>query len=229
MFEWLEREIAEIKTGKFHVVDGSADVKLRRAIENSPLAAPKSFKEFALKFGSAQLYRQDLTGIYFVTVYASMRATTTVKDEPLLEIGMNHIHYAYFKQDLLRGERESAVFEWIVPTGYLRQTADSFEEWLTKRCDNARKKYNRTRWKEILQGPPPFTARELQIVEARKHFQWQIIGTTKSGKVKFKVHNGAKNCMPYLFVGIQDKGASCSKVVAFIYPSTISSPAKPKR
>jgi len=206
MYEWLEREIAEIKTRKFHLVDGPADAKLRRAIKSSKLAAPRSFKEFALEFGNAQLYRQDLTGLYWVTVYASMHAKSTAKGEPLFEIGMNQIHYAYFKQELLSGEKESPVFEWIVPAGYLRKAADGFEEWLSNRCKNARKKYSQRRWQEILQGPRPFTERELKIVDARKHIQWRITGITKNGNVKFEVHNGASIALPYLFVGVRDKG-----------------------
>ena len=36
MFEWLEQEIAAIKTPRFHLIDGPADAKLREAVARTP-------------------------------------------------------------------------------------------------------------------------------------------------------------------------------------------------
>jgi hypothetical protein len=205
MFEWLAEEIATIKTRKFHLVDGPADARLRRAIKTTEQSAPKSFKEFALQFGNAQLYRYDLNDLYYVTVYASMHETSTKDGVPLFEIGKNDMHFAYFKADLLKGEKESPVFEWMEPAGYLRPAADGFEEWLTKRCQNARKKYKKGRWEELRQGPPPLTKEEQAMLAARKKYRWRIVGIAKNRNVQFEVHNGSKTRIPYLSVGLRGK------------------------
>jgi len=42
MFEWLEKEIATIKTPRFHLVDGPADGKLREAVFSFRAAAAHS-------------------------------------------------------------------------------------------------------------------------------------------------------------------------------------------
>ena len=46
MFEWLEREIASIKTRRFHIVEGLVDAKMRKAVMESSLPLPSSYKEF---------------------------------------------------------------------------------------------------------------------------------------------------------------------------------------
>jgi hypothetical protein len=205
MFDWLANEIATIKTRKFHIVDGPAAADLRRAIQTTKLAAPRSFKEFALRFGNAQLYRHDEIDLHSVRVYASMKATSTGQGEPLFEIGKYEDHFAYFKADLLSGEKESPVFEWIMPTGYLRKAADGFEAWLTRRCQAARKQYSKRRWAEIVAGPQPLTAEERAMLAARKKFKWKVVGIAKNGDVKFQVTNASKLVLPYLSIGLRGK------------------------
>ena len=203
MFDFLAEEVETIKTRKFHLVDGPADARLRRAIKTTKLSAPKSFKEFALQFGNAQLYRFDNLDLYRVTVYAAMRETSTKDGEPLFGIGKNDMHFAYFKADLLKGDKESPVFEWIAPSGYLRPAADGFEEWLEKRCQNARKKYNKRRWEEIRRGPEPLTEEERAMLAARKKYKWRIVGIAKNRNVQFEVFNGSKTRIPVLSIGLR--------------------------
>ena len=57
MFEWLDEEISQIKTPKFHLVDGPAPAELRQAVLSSEFPLPPSYREFVLRFGNAKLYR----------------------------------------------------------------------------------------------------------------------------------------------------------------------------
>lgn len=205
MYEWLAQEIEEIQTNKFHRVDGPAGAKLRRAVKGTKLAAPASYKEFVLKFGNAELYRYDELDLYYVTVYASLRETETKGGEVLYLLGRNDRHFAYFKHELLSGEKESPVFEWISPAGYLRKAADEFQAWLENRCRRARKQYSKQRWAEIVRGPEPFTPLERQIVEARRRYRWRATGVAKNGDIEFEVHNGSEMMLPYLSIGIDDE------------------------
>jgi hypothetical protein len=205
MYEWLEQEIAEIQTRKFHRVDGPADAKLRRAVKHTKQPAPAAYKDFVLKFGNSELYRYDELDLYRVTVYASLREAQTKDGETLFLVGKNDMHRSYFKQELLKGEKESPVFEWIEPSGYLRRAADGFEVWLEQCCRRARKRYSKQRWAEIVRGPEPLTPFELQIVEARRRYRWRATGVAKNGNVQFEVHNGSKMRLPYLSIGIDDE------------------------
>jgi len=201
-YDWLDKEIAAIKTHKFHVVDGPADRKFRRAVMNPSASAPRSYKDFVVRFGNAELYRQDGFDLYWVTVFASLRETETNGGEALLWFGKNDMNGAFFKPALLSGEAESLVFEWIGASGYLRKTADGFEPWFERCCRRARKEYNKRRWSEILGGPEPFTKGEKRIVQARKRFRWNVVGVAKNKNLRFEVHNGSKTRLAYLSIGI---------------------------
>ncbi len=210
MYDWLAREISAVKEQKFFVVDGPADRKLRRAIQRSTLSAPNSYKEFVLRFGNCKLYRMDNEiDRYHLEVFASMREAETVDKQDLLLIGSFGGRPAYFKATVLAADDDCPVFEWVVgPHSYLQQAATSFGEWITKRAQQARKKYGQRRWKAILAGPEPWTAQERRIVKARKRFRWQIVGVAKNRNVKFKVHNGSDMVLPYLSIGIDNKDST---------------------
>jgi hypothetical protein len=149
--------------------------------------------------------RTDLLGLYYVTVFASLRAGMSKDGEALWLVGKNDQHFAYFKEELLSGEDESPVFEWIAPSGYLRPAADSFSGWLEDRCRRARKRYSKQRWAQIVEGPPPFTEFERQIVEARGRYRWKKAGIAKNGDIHFEVYNGSQMTLPYLSIGIDDE------------------------
>src|SRR5438067_1842284 len=99
MFDWLEKEIAEIKTRKFHIVDGPADDTLRQAVESCDLPLPRSYLEFVLRFGNTKLYREG-SG-YKVGVLGSPREERyTEGGEIFYRIGHYDSNYAYFKDSL---------------------------------------------------------------------------------------------------------------------------------
>jgi hypothetical protein len=205
MYEWLEQEIAEIRTNKFHRVDGPAGAKLRRAVQSTRQPAPASYREFVLKFGNADLYRQDELDLYYITVYASLREWKTKEGQVLWLLGRHNMHFACFQDELLSGAKESPVFERIEPSGYMQPVADAFQAWLEDRARCARKRYGKRRWAEIVRGPEPLTPFERQIVEARRRYRWRATGVTKNGDIEFEVHNGSEMVLPYLSIGIDDE------------------------
>lgn len=206
MFEWLVDEMAKIKTRKFHLVDGPASPELREAVENTAFPLPPSYKEFVLRFGNAKLYRRldDYNSYYLIEVYAGPREAVSDVGEPLVQFGRTHTSLAYFKESLLVEGGESPIFEWRHEQG-VQQTADGFLDWLKAKCSSARKQYKKKEWEAIEHGPPPFTERELAVVEARKHFRWQVVGIAPNGDLRFEIHNGSDMILPYLFVGVRGK------------------------
>jgi len=205
MFEWLETEIASIKTRKFHVVDGPADEALRQAVAKCDLPIPRSYKEFVLRFGNARFYRE--LSYYKVGVLACPKEERYKEDgESFYRFGHNDSNGAYFKQSLFREGEETPVFE--AGNATMHRVADGFEAWLTKRCKAARGKYKKRQWAAIVAGPPPFTPEEQRIVEARRQFACRAVGVTRDGAFLFEVTNGSRMILPFLSVGLRSKDNS---------------------
>lgn len=203
MFDWLDEELATIRTRRFHVVDGPADAAFREVILDSPLPAPRSYVDFVLRFGNAKLYRMPKLDLHWMRVYAAPRAVMWHTGEPLVGVGGYDETEAYLRENTLSGDAEAAVYE--TTDAGLRKVAASFEEWLTKRANRARRRYSRAEWAEVLAGPPPFDAEELAVLEARRLFKWRIAGITPAGDILYEVTNGSPRRLPFLSVGIRGK------------------------
>jgi hypothetical protein len=201
VFEWLEQELAAIRTKRFHVVDGPASDEFRAAVLESPLPAPPSYVTFVLRFGNAKLYRMTGLDLYWMRVFAAPQDVESRAGEPLLYIGGYDETCAYLKEETLRRGAEPPVFE-STETG-VRRAADSFEEWLTARAGRARRRYKRREWAEVLRGPLPFTAEELAVVQARRQFTWRVVGVAPGGEIIYEVTNGSTRRLPFLSVGIR--------------------------
>jgi len=202
MFDWLEDEMARIKTNKFHLVDGPLSAEQRKLVEQAELPVPPSYKQFVIRFGNAKLYRQGSN--YLVRVFAIPVDAESDDGEPLWHFGRTDMALAYFKESLLVPGEESPVFEWRHEQG-LQQTASGFEEWLKSKCEASRKLFKKKQWQQIEKGPSPLTEEEQSIVEARRKYRWRVIGITANGDIQFEVHNGSDMVLPFLTIGIRGK------------------------
>lgn len=202
MFSWLHDRMNGVKTDKFFLVDGPASSTLREAVESSDFPLPPSYKQFVLEFGNAKLYRKS--SYWLVEVYAGPREAESDKGESLIQIGRTHSSLAYFKESLLVEGCESPVFEWRHQQG-IRQTADSFAQWLERKCDAARKQFKMKEWQAIQEGPAPFDQRELAIVEARRLYRWKVVGVAPNEDLRFEIYNGSSMVLPYLSVKIRGR------------------------
>lgn len=203
MFEWLEQEVAAVRTGRFHVIDGPASADFRSAVLASPQSAPPSYVAFVLRFGNAKLYRMTGLDLYWMRVFAAPRNVESRAGESLLYIGGYDETCAYLREETLERGGEAPIFE-STETG-IRKAADSFEEWVAARAARARRRYNRREWAEVLRGPPPFTADELSVVEARRLFSWRVVGVAASGEILYEVSNGSARRLPFLSVGVRGR------------------------
>jgi hypothetical protein len=202
MFESLSREMKEIRTRKFHLVDGALPADKRMLVEQSDLPVPPSYKSFVIQFGGTRLYRK--LGNYLIEVFPVPRDAESEKGEKLLQFGRVDLSRAFFKEALLVPNQESPVFEWRHDQGLVK-TADGFEEWLRVSCEMAKTRFKKDEWKVIERGPLPFNEREKQIVEARRLFQWSVVGISEEGSIQFKVFNGSRISLPYLSIGIRGR------------------------
>lgn len=168
---------------------------------DSELNVPPSYKEFVIKFGNVKLLKQGT--IYLIQVFSVPRDAESDSKEKLLNFGRTDRGLAYFKEALLEKNSESPVVEWTGQQFGLRQTANSFEEWLKKKYDAAKKQFTKNRWNEIVAGPKPFTSLENEIVKARRQYHWRVIGISKNGDLQFEVSNKSKMTLPFLSIGIR--------------------------
>lgn len=207
MYEWLERELREIRWRRFHLVDGHASDELRVAIEDRQMPLSPSYKQFALRFGNAKLYQLLGMGYWRIGIFAAPREVESKKTgESLLWVGMYGEVNVYFRADDLVAGHESPVYQG--GRNGFRRVGDAFDSWLQLCADRTREKFKKPEWEKILRGPDPFTQEERSIVEARRLFRWRVVGFSESGNVRFEVTNGSRIRLPYLSVGIRAKDGS---------------------
>lgn len=200
MFEWLEKEISEIKTPLFHVVDGPADQNLREAVTGSNLPVPDSYKAFVLQFGNAKLYRNSRNG-YRVHVYASPREATLKNGQRIYHIGNHDGARVYVKGSW--NADEIPIYEF--DASFEEKAANTFEKWLKASCARARRSFTKEKWAGILRGPEPFSAEEKEIIKTRRKIDWRFLGIDSEGDHIFEVTNKAQHKLSFLTVGVRSK------------------------
>lgn len=199
MYEWLEQELAAVKTPRFHIVDGPADSRLREAVMQSSIQMPSSYKEFVLRFGNARLYRRSRNDSYIIGVFAGPRMQTLNDGTQLYQVGFHDS--ACVSVEL--GLAGCPVFEF--EAGLEEKAADDFDEWLEASCAAARDQYNEEQWAGILRGPEPFTQEENEIIETRRLFHWRVLGIDEDKNHIFEIGNASCRRLPALTVGVRSK------------------------
>jgi hypothetical protein len=208
MFEWLDEELAAVKTPRFHQVQGPADQRLREAINKAAVQLPRSYRQFVLRFGNAKFYRQDLNG-YALGVLAAPREAPLPDGTRLYHIAWNDSASVYVKS-LDTGE-EAPVFEYERER---ERRSGSFEEWLRRSCAAARRSYGRMKWAAILRGPAPFTEEERRVIAARRAIDWAALGPDNQGNQLFRVTNTGVQTVNWLTLGVRSKDRTLNGAVA---------------
>jgi hypothetical protein len=209
MFEWLEREISEIKTPRFHLIEGPTEVKLKEAVLKSDLRLPPSYREFVLKFGNAKLYRRAQNDSYRIGVFAGPREGTLSDGTNVYHLGFHDGASVYVKPSF--ESTELPIFEFEEDSE--EQVAENFEEWLMESCTRARNAYGKETWAEILSGPKPFTLEEREIIDARRLIRWRVLGIDPGGDHIFEVTNTGRRALPALTVGVRSKNGRLNGAV----------------
>ena len=200
MFEWLDEELATIHTPRFHLVDRAIKHNAQLRLALSTLQLPKSYKNFALRFGNAQLYRRSRIG-YCVGLFINPGEETLTDGTSAFHIGY-HDGAQVFLEKSAHGH-ESAVFE--IECGRMEKVAQSFEEWLFTACERIRLAYGVEKWDEIIRGPAPFNSGERCIVEARRQFVWDVVGVDADRNHIVRITNNSKLVLPVLTIGVRSK------------------------
>jgi hypothetical protein len=198
MFEWLEEEICEIGTPRFHLVQGPADERLRNAITSSVVPLPSSYIAFVLRFGDARLYRRSRDG-YRIGVFAGPRRAQLDDGTDVFHVGYFDTASVYVK--LCELSSTPVLFQF--DDGAEQRIGTDFEDWLRESCKCARQFYGTKEWADILRRPKPFTAEEKKMIETRRRIGWRVLGVDQEGNHIFEVSNHSERTLASLTVGLR--------------------------
>jgi hypothetical protein len=203
-FEWLRRECAEIKSRQFHLFESlsSDDFRYRHAAVVVDLAGP--YVDFLAEFGLAKLFT-DHRDSPVISVYPleEFRRHSCADGTHFIGFGFRGQQSVWFDESDILSGKSGAVFTVTKQSG--KALSPSFPDWLLQAYDWAKSKYSPTRWRKIVSGPPPFTAEQASVAEARKHFAWRHCGFAANGDALFEVRNDSSRTIPWLTIGIRDK------------------------
>ena len=204
MYEWLEEEIASIRTAGFHDVDGPADEGLADAIMSSGIPVPVSYVDFVLKFGNAKLYRDLKGNAYAIGIFAAPRRSTLPNGTVIYFIGHHDDAKVYVKEDVTLSafpiyEVQGASETWV---------ANDFETWLRRSCEEARRNFTEEEWNEIKLGPRPFSTSEEEVVKARRNMKWKVLGIDADGRHIIEITNTGSMQLPMLKIGARSRDGS---------------------
>jgi len=198
VFEWLIRELASIRTPRFHIVDGLADSRLREAVANSSLPLPSDYREFVLAFGNTRLFRNGRCG-WTIGVFAGPRIAERKGGALEYVVGHHDDMTVYYRSSVRHDGLR--LYEAVGPSRPIRP--GEFEDWLAASYDEARRATPPEKWAEIVRGPSPFSREEKRIVEQRKRFKWRVLEIDPSGDHVIEVSNGGNRTLPVLSIGVR--------------------------
>jgi hypothetical protein len=201
MFEWLAEEIATIKTRDFHK---TAPRGLLAELQRELPKFPASYLEFLSRFGDTWFFREIGRSSWAMRLFGRPELVTHEKTERELQfLGWSEGAAAdiYFDDAQLAPGAEVSVI--VGAGGRLRETGLTFDAWLEQRAQQLRKRYGKRAWQKVLSGPPPFNDQERAVIEARRHFEWRIVGITDDKCIQFQVTNRSKITLRGLSVDVR--------------------------
>lgn len=202
-FDWLRRELDLIKSERFHIFRPASEYGLFYCLSEKKIALSGDYADFISEFGWANLFC-DYNDSPEVTVYPlkSYRRHICKNGKVYIGFGDRGYQHVCFDEDTIINGRPSKVY--FVSKNKSVELYSNFSEWLIAAYKWAKTKYSKKQWDRITKGPPSFSAEEIKIVEARRLFNWRLIGFTEGNDALFEVRNSSTIKLPYLKIGIRD-------------------------
>lgn len=208
MYTWLEQELNNIKQPDFHQT--GIDELVESSVMLKGYNFPYSYTKFHEVFSGVRLFRKR--GHYRIIVFAQPKVVM-LDQKKVVYIGFTEIgEHAYFRgEDLLSKDNKNVyVYEKdhdFIDEG-LENSTLTFADWLKARYDAERSSHSATEWNAITDGTIDFNDKEKKIIEARKHFHWEVIGRSDDGNFIFKITNLSSITLPYISIGMRSRDRS---------------------
>lgn len=195
MYEWLEEEVATIRDRKFHMIRGRAPIlKAREKMTiDWPVSPPPEYQQFLSRFGMSFLYRQESN--WQLRLFDRPIIVRDASGRIFLECVGNGSNSALFELSSMKETGDSPVYD---DRARVFKPRGSFSEWLEARARSARRQYTKREWRQIVEGPPPFTPEEEELVAARRMFEWHKAGVSPEGKLILELTNHSSVVVPFL-------------------------------
>jgi hypothetical protein len=196
-YSWFQSEIAKVKWPTFHVLKHNVTVESLAELGHTEDTLPGDYLSFLLQFGEARLFRVlDSRGSYLtVESPKKLAAETTV---PMLRVGGY-----WLDGDVYLIQEDCGIFKRYGRRP--RKIADDFASWFRKSVARAKKLYSKAEWQMLQQSPNPFTPQEQRIAEAIAKYRFKLVGVAPNGDAIIEVHNGSKETLDCVEVGIMSK------------------------
>lgn len=203
-FDWFERDLMEIRSRGFHILEPVLPEDLRYNSEIE-VAVTGDYAVFLEKFGYARLFT-DYRDAPVVSIYPLKRDRRFTCDD-----GKSYIGFAFrggqsvfFEEAAIVAGEASRVFS--VSKKKATELYPGFSEWFFAAYTWAKSKYSAKQWASIVKGPAPFSEQEVAVVDARRHFEWKLVGFSDDGDALIEVSNNSTMVLPYLTIGVSGVG-----------------------
>lgn len=203
-FEWLDQEVKNIKSNRFHIFEKLSPIDLVFKINNESLEIRGSYADFLVKFGYARFFtdHQD-TPVMSVYPLKEFRRVDFKDGSSFFGFGFRGGRSFYFSQAEILSMRNP----WVYQVGRQAKCLEvDFSQWLKDSYEVVKSRYSPRAWKRVLEGPAPFSAAEMNVVGAREKYSCQIIGFSDNGDALIRVVNNSEMNLPYITVGVEERG-----------------------
>ena len=201
-FEWLRGECGLIKSRRFHIFHpgGVGDTTYELDWQTTFLNGP--YAEYIAEFGWSHLFtdHRDAPSLSIHPLKSHRRVILSARQVFVCFADLGQQTFAFKEDDVRRG---NPVDVYQVK-GRSSQLVDRFPAWLHMSYDKVKSKFSARQWGKIVAGPPPFDARDSEIVAARGLYRWSLKGFAANGDAKFEVFNDSKMTLPFLSIGVRD-------------------------
>jgi hypothetical protein len=210
-YDSIKSRIAEVKTAKFFVLNRVSSESIR-TFEASWGTLPSDYKDFVAEFGQVDLFRDTKNPWHRLRVFFPPSEFSRDSEGICLQIGYYlNTGYSYLKWRDGTYLGGGAVYVGdSIPT---KRYAESFEKWFSRSFALAEKSYSTSEWQSIVAGPPPFSERDRQIVQAIPLFKFRKVGVSDNGNILVEVQNCSDMELPFLTVGVHLKKSIDGSIV----------------
>jgi hypothetical protein len=196
-FNWIDREITEINTERFFLINVTCTNldKCDGILDKLPV----EYLEFTKRYGAVRFFRRHAIE-YRLAIWWPPPRTYAIDKRQFVIVGRTERGYVAFEANECGASFRPEVCELPIGGGCIATSMD-FATWLEREFMACKRTYGVRAWEAIKRGPDPLTEAEINVVEARKQFKWEVVETSNPPSLPtFRVENHSTRRLPFLSI-----------------------------